>query len=137
MEYVSGSALGFCLREQGKFSEDVAKFFTLQILGGLRYLHSRRIIYRVRDLGLPETLEEFIRILVRISKPIASCLIEMGTANFLIWSSPPGRTGYINFRSLPCNGRSHGWRRKSSVIKRKATVSRLMFGVSDAFYWKC
>ncbi|KAJ8595314.1 kinase-like protein [Rhizopogon salebrosus TDB-379] len=46
MEYVSGSALGFCLREQGKFSEDVAKFFTLQILGGLRYLHSRRIIYR-------------------------------------------------------------------------------------------
>ncbi|OAX42926.1 kinase-like protein [Rhizopogon vinicolor AM-OR11-026] len=46
MEYVSGSALGCCLREKGKFSEDVAKFFTLQILGGLRYLHSRRIIYR-------------------------------------------------------------------------------------------
>ncbi|KAG0705513.1 kinase-like protein [Suillus ampliporus] len=46
MEYVSGSALGHCLREKGKFSEDVAKFFMLQILGGLRYLHSRRIIYR-------------------------------------------------------------------------------------------
>ncbi|KAG2146674.1 kinase-like protein [Suillus clintonianus] len=46
MEYVSGSALGYCLREKGKFSNDVAKFFMLQILRGLRYLHSRRIIYR-------------------------------------------------------------------------------------------
>ncbi|KAG1755851.1 kinase-like protein, partial [Suillus lakei] len=46
MEYVSGSALGYCLREKGRFSEDVSKFFMLQILRGLRYLHSRRIIYR-------------------------------------------------------------------------------------------
>ncbi|KAG1874586.1 kinase-like protein [Suillus subalutaceus] len=46
MEYVSGSALGYCLREKGRFSEDVSKFFMLQILRGLRYLHSRQIIYR-------------------------------------------------------------------------------------------
>lgn len=46
MEYVSGSVLGYCLREKGKFSENVSKFFILQILRGLRYLHSRRIIYR-------------------------------------------------------------------------------------------
>lgn len=60
MEYVSGSALGCCLRETGKFNEDVAKFFTLQILRGLRYLHSRRIIYRVRVLDLSQALREFI-----------------------------------------------------------------------------
>lgn len=46
MEYVSGSVLGYCLREKGRFSENVSKFFILQILRGLRYLHSRRIIYR-------------------------------------------------------------------------------------------
>lgn len=63
MEYVSGSALGYCLREKGRFSEDVSKFFMLQILRGLRYLHSRRIIYRVCDRhDLSETLEEFISI---------------------------------------------------------------------------
>lgn len=56
MEYVSGSALGCCLREKGKFSEDAAKFFTLQILAGLKYLHSKRIIYRVRDLCMAEIL---------------------------------------------------------------------------------
>jgi mitogen-activated protein kinase kinase kinase len=46
LEYVPGGSIGRCLRDHGKFNEEVTKLFTGQILEGLEYLHSRNIIHR-------------------------------------------------------------------------------------------
>ncbi|KAJ7302968.1 kinase-like domain-containing protein [Mycena albidolilacea] len=46
MEYLSGGSIGSCLRKHGRFDEDVTKSFTLQILAGLDYLHSKGILHR-------------------------------------------------------------------------------------------
>ncbi|KAJ6582053.1 kinase-like domain-containing protein [Mycena capillaripes] len=46
LEYVSGGSIGSCLLKHGRFDEDVTKSFTSQILAGLEYLHSRRILHR-------------------------------------------------------------------------------------------
>ncbi|KIK70907.1 hypothetical protein GYMLUDRAFT_124649, partial [Collybiopsis luxurians FD-317 M1] len=46
MEYVSGGTIGSCLKAHGKFDEELTKDFTRQMLEGLSYLHSRRIIHR-------------------------------------------------------------------------------------------
>jgi serine/threonine protein kinase len=47
LEYVPGGSVGSCLRDHGKFDEEVTKSFTGQILEGLEYLHSKNIIHRV------------------------------------------------------------------------------------------
>ena len=47
LEYVPGGSVGSCLSKHGKFDEDVTKSFTMQILNGLEYLHSKGIILRV------------------------------------------------------------------------------------------
>jgi serine/threonine protein kinase len=44
---VPGGSIGSCLRKVGKFSENVTKSFTVQILEGLEYLHSQGILHRV------------------------------------------------------------------------------------------
>ncbi|KZW01974.1 Pkinase-domain-containing protein [Exidia glandulosa HHB12029] len=46
LEYVPGGSIGGVLRKLGKFSEDVTKSFTSQILSGLEYLHSRQVLHR-------------------------------------------------------------------------------------------
>ena len=46
LEYVPGGSVGRCLRKHGKFEEHVIQFFTVQILEGLEYLHSRGILHR-------------------------------------------------------------------------------------------
>lgn len=46
LEYVDGGSVGRCLRKHGKFEEQVIQFFTVQILEGLEYLHSRGILHR-------------------------------------------------------------------------------------------
>ncbi|KAF7347907.1 hypothetical protein MVEN_01548600 [Mycena venus] len=46
LEYVPGGSIGSCLLKHGRFDEDVTKSFTLQILAGLEYLHSKGILHR-------------------------------------------------------------------------------------------
>ncbi|GAA5902923.1 hypothetical protein JCM8208_006512 [Rhodotorula glutinis] len=46
LEYVPGGSIGRIIRTHGKFEENVIKFFTLQILDGLEYLHSLGILHR-------------------------------------------------------------------------------------------
>lgn len=53
LEYVPGGSVGSCLRKYGKFSENVTKSFTEQILEGLEYLHSKGILHRVCTRPLP------------------------------------------------------------------------------------
>lgn len=52
LEYVPGGSIGSCLREHGRFDEQVIKSFTAQILQGLVYLHTNHIIHRVKALPL-------------------------------------------------------------------------------------
>ncbi|GAA5873625.1 hypothetical protein JCM16303_001185 [Sporobolomyces ruberrimus] len=46
LEYVPGGSVGRIIRTHGKFEENVIRFFTLQILDGLEYLHSLGILHR-------------------------------------------------------------------------------------------
>ncbi|KAG9017075.1 hypothetical protein FRB90_001854 [Tulasnella sp. 427] len=54
LEYVPGGSISSLLRRQGKFDEDVIKFFTAQIVDGLAYLHGRNITHK--DLKADEIL---------------------------------------------------------------------------------
>ncbi|KAG6885854.1 hypothetical protein C0993_008817 [Termitomyces sp. T159_Od127] len=56
LEYVPGGSIGSCLLKHGKFSEEVTKSFTGQILDGLAYLHSQGILHR--DLKADNILVE-------------------------------------------------------------------------------
>ncbi|KIJ68540.1 hypothetical protein HYDPIDRAFT_82801 [Hydnomerulius pinastri MD-312] len=56
LEYVPGGSVGSCLRDHGKFDEEVTKSFAAQILDGLAYLHSKNIIHR--DLKADNILVE-------------------------------------------------------------------------------
>jgi serine/threonine protein kinase len=47
LEYVPGGSIGSRLRKHGKFSDNVTRSFTAQILEGLEYLHSKNIMHRV------------------------------------------------------------------------------------------
>ncbi|KAJ7588485.1 kinase-like domain-containing protein [Mycena floridula] len=44
LEYIPGGSIRSCLEKHGKFDEDVTKSFTAQILSGLEYLHSQKIM---------------------------------------------------------------------------------------------
>ncbi|KAF8343765.1 uncharacterized protein EI90DRAFT_3149332 [Cantharellus anzutake] len=46
LEYIPGGSIGSCLRKYGRFSEDVIKAFTRDILEGLSYLHSVGVLHR-------------------------------------------------------------------------------------------
>ncbi|KAF9916754.1 hypothetical protein BX616_002900 [Lobosporangium transversale] len=46
LEYVSGGSIESCLKRSGPFPEAVIRFFTRQILLGLEYIHSKKIVHR-------------------------------------------------------------------------------------------
>ncbi|KAF8550937.1 kinase-like protein [Imleria badia] len=46
LEYVPGGTIVSYLREHGRFSKEVIKSFTTQILDGLAYLHANHIVHR-------------------------------------------------------------------------------------------
>ncbi|KZP23037.1 kinase-like protein [Athelia psychrophila] len=45
LDYVPGGSVHSCLTTHGRFEESVTKSFAAQILAGLEYLHSRKIIH--------------------------------------------------------------------------------------------
>ncbi|KAF9357001.1 hypothetical protein BGX26_004375 [Mortierella sp. AD094] len=46
LEYVSGGSIESCLKRSGYFPEAVIRSFTRQILLGLEYIHSKKIVHR-------------------------------------------------------------------------------------------
>ncbi|KAG0039980.1 hypothetical protein BGZ83_002684, partial [Gryganskiella cystojenkinii] len=46
LEYVSGGSIESCLKRNGPFPEAVIRSFTRQILLGLEYIHSKKIVHR-------------------------------------------------------------------------------------------
>jgi serine/threonine protein kinase len=47
MDYVSDGSLKNLISKHGNLGENTAKLFTKQVLDGLCFLHSRKIVHRV------------------------------------------------------------------------------------------
>ena len=47
IEYAKGDTIGTSIKKHGRFEENVAKYFTSQILSGLAFLHSHGIVHGV------------------------------------------------------------------------------------------
>lgn len=46
LEYVAGGSVGSLIRLYGKFDENLIRFLAVQVLRGLSYLHSKKILHR-------------------------------------------------------------------------------------------
>lgn len=58
MEYCNGGSLTDCLKKYGKpFPQEIIQYFMRQIVNGLKYIHSKRIIHR--DIKMDNILVKF------------------------------------------------------------------------------
>lgn len=133
LEYVPGGSVGRCLRKHGKFEEAVIRSFTLQILEGLSYLHSKGILHRdLKSDNILVDLDGCCKISdFGISKKSGKC--DWRHDRVLI-----AQTTFMAMMPIcRCRGPSSGWPPKSSTAIPKATVQKWTSGVLAALSSKC
>jgi len=115
LEYVSGGSIGRCLRRHGAFELNVIKYFTYQVLEGLKYLHGLHILHR--DLKADNLLVDFSGIckisdfgISKKSEHVYEDNTQMSLQGSIFWMAPevvhnPTKKGYsakVDIWSLGC-----------------------------------
>ncbi|WAR58645.1 hypothetical protein PtB15_5B880 [Puccinia triticina] len=115
LEYVPGGSIGRCLRRHGAFELNVIKYFTAQILDGLKYLHGLHILHR--DLKADNLLVDFsgnCKIsdfgISKKSEHVYEDNTQMSLQGSIFWMAPevvhnPAKKGYsakVDIWSLGC-----------------------------------
>ncbi|POW08686.1 hypothetical protein PSTT_07358 [Puccinia striiformis] len=115
LEYVSGGSIGRCLRRHGAFELNVIKYFTSQVLEGLKYLHGLHILHR--DLKADNLLVDFdgnVKIsdfgISKKSEHVYEDNTQMSLQGSIFWMAPevvhnPNKKGYsakVDIWSLGC-----------------------------------
>lgn len=93
LEYVPGGSVGSCLRNHGRFEEQIIRFLTRQILEGLAYLHACGILHRdLKSDNLLLDLDGVCKIsdfgISKKSRDIYSNDAEMSMQGTIFWMAP-------------------------------------------------
>ncbi|KAG5363709.1 Serine/threonine-protein kinase BCK1/SLK1/SSP31 [Yarrowia sp. B02] len=93
LEYVPGGSVGSCLRNHGRFAENIVRFLTRQILEGLAYLHGCGILHRdLKSDNLLLDLDGVCKIsdfgISKKSRDIYSNDAEMSMQGTIFWMAP-------------------------------------------------
>ncbi|CAG77987.2 YALI0F08855p [Yarrowia lipolytica CLIB122] len=93
LEYVPGGSVGSCLRNHGRFEENIVRFLTRQILEGLAYLHGCGILHRdLKSDNLLLDLDGVCKIsdfgISKKSRDIYSNDAEMSMQGTIFWMAP-------------------------------------------------
>ncbi|PWN18448.1 Pkinase-domain-containing protein [Microstroma glucosiphilum] len=114
LEYVPGGSIASVLRKYGPMEEGTIKFFVLQILSGLTYLHERGVLHRdLKGDNLLVNLDGTVKIsdfgTVRKSDNIYSNVEGMSLQGSVFWMAPEvvtmSKKGYsakVDIWSLGC-----------------------------------
>jgi serine/threonine protein kinase len=90
LEYVTGGSIKDLLKKYGNFSESVIKNYTIQILKGLFYLHSQKVMHRdLKSANILITDDALVKLSdFGSSKKIESCEISMSVKGSPYWMAP-------------------------------------------------